>query len=45
MCWIELQKNFKDNEQFVVLLHDEMTLKSDLVFDYWLGELIRFMND
>ena len=37
-------KHFKDHERFVVLLHDEMAIKSDLVFDRRSGEVVGFVN-
>ena len=39
-----LSKDLPDNERFVVLLHDEMTIKSDLVFDKRSGEVVGFVN-
>lgn len=33
-----------ENQRYVVLLHDEMSVKSDLVFDSRSGELIGFVN-
>ena len=38
-------KHLKDNERFVVLLHDEMMIKSDLVFDKRSGNLVGFVQD
>lgn len=43
----ELKKSadkLAEHERFVVLLHDEMTIKSDLVFDKRSEELVGFVN-
>ena len=37
-------KDFQENEKWVVLLHDEMSLKSDLVYDRRSGELVGFLD-
>ncbi|KAK7481901.1 hypothetical protein BaRGS_00026809 [Batillaria attramentaria] len=37
-------EKFEDNQRFVVLLHDEMAIKSDQVFDKHSGELVGFVN-
>lgn len=39
-----LSKNLKDEERYVVLLHDEMVIKYDLVFDKRSGEVVGFVN-
>ncbi|XP_014679242.1 PREDICTED: uncharacterized protein LOC106819095 isoform X2 [Priapulus caudatus] len=36
--------NLEDNQRYVVLLHDEMTIKSDLVFDRRSSEIVGFIN-
>ena len=36
--------NFEDHQRYVVLLHDEITIKSDLVFDRRSQEVIGFIN-
>lgn len=37
-------RGLKDHQRFVVLLHDEMSIKSDLVFDKRTGELVGFIK-
>ena len=37
-------KDFSPEERFVVLLHDEMSIRKDLVFDRVSGEVIGFVN-
>lgn len=37
-------KDLADKDRFVVLLHDEMTIKADLVFDRRSGDVIGFRN-
>lgn len=41
---MEASKDFKDNQRFVVLLHDEMAIKSDLVFDQRSGQMVGFIT-
>ena len=36
--------NFEDHQRYVVLLHDEITIKSNLVFDRRAEEVIGFIN-
>ena len=40
----KLTKGFGENQRYVVLLHDEMAIKSDLVFDRRSGEILGFVN-
>ena len=43
----ELKRQAKDlppEQRFVALLHDEMTIKADLVYDHRGGEVVGFMN-
>ena len=37
-------QHFKENERYVVLLHDEMSVKSDLVFDRRSDEVVGFLH-
>ncbi|KAI8771576.1 Transposable element P transposase [Biomphalaria glabrata] len=37
-------KDFDEHERFVILLHDEMAIKSDLVYDQRSGEVVGFVN-
>ena len=37
-------EDLPDNKRFVVLLHDEMAIKHDLVFDRRSGEIVGFIN-
>ena len=37
-------RDLPDNKRFVVLLHDEMAIKNDLVFDRRSGEVVGFIN-
>lgn len=39
-----LSKDLKDSERYVVLLHDEMSIKADLVYDKRSGEVVGFVN-
>jgi hypothetical protein len=41
---IKETKDFKDEQRFVALLHDEITIKSDLVFDQRSNELVGFVE-
>ena len=47
MFWTSYKnsEHFADRERFAVLLLDEMTTKSDLVFDRWSKEMIGFINN
>ena len=36
--------DLKDHQRYVVLLHDEMTIQSDLVYDRRSGEVVGFIN-
>ena len=40
----EAAKGFKEHERYVALLHDEMTIKTDLVFDRRSGEMVGFLR-
>uniref|UniRef100_A0A2C9LEN5 THAP-type domain-containing protein n=1 Tax=Biomphalaria glabrata TaxID=6526 RepID=A0A2C9LEN5_BIOGL len=37
-------KDFTEHERYIVLLHDEMAIKSDLVYDQRSGEIVGFVN-
>jgi hypothetical protein len=37
-------ENFSDNQRWVVLMHDEMSIKSNLVYDRASGELVGFVD-
>ena len=37
-------KDWPDSKRFVVLMHDEMSIKEDLVFDRRSGEVVGFIN-
>ena len=39
-----MAEKLDSNQCYVALLHDEMSIKSDLVFDSRRGELVGFMN-
>lgn len=40
----ELSQKLEPQERFVCLLHDEMSIKADLVYDKRSGDLIGFTN-
>jgi hypothetical protein len=44
-CITAATKDYADHQRFVVLLHDEMTIKSDLVFDQRSGRMVGFVTD
>ena len=37
-------ENLSDNERFVTLMHDEVSVKQDLVWDSKTGQLVGFVN-
>ena len=39
-----MTKDLPDHKRYVVLLHDEMTIKHDLVYDRRSGEIVGFIN-
>ena len=39
-----IAQNFKDNERWVCLLHDEISIKADFVYDRRSGELVGFVK-
>ena len=39
-----MPKDLEDNEIWVCLMHDEICIKADLVYDRRSGELIRFVD-
>ena len=41
---IRQTKDFKDEQRYVALLHDEMSIKADLVYDKRSGELVGFVS-
>ena len=41
---IRQTKDFKDEQRYVALLHDEMSIKADLVYDKRSGELVGLVS-